>query len=100
MVKVKKIKDESGFNALLLLTIITLLTGTIFYHYVEGWKWIDSLYFSMITLTTIGYGDFVPTTDISKIFTMFYIVVGIGIILGFVNIVARKRFVKENENFY
>jgi voltage-gated potassium channel Kch len=51
---------------------------------------LDSLYFSVITLTTVGYGDFSPSTTTSKIFTMFYIFVGIGIILGFVNAVAER----------
>jgi len=53
----------------------------------EGWTWLDALYFSIITLTTIGYGDFSPQTDMGKIFTIFYIVIGIGIILSFVNTV-------------
>jgi len=96
MKKIKeKISEETGFNALLLLAASTLLIGTTFYHYIEKWAWIDSLYFSTITLTTIGYGDFVPTTPLSKIFTIFYIIIGIGIILGFVNLVARKRIFRK-----
>jgi len=97
MKKIKsKISEDAGFGALLSLTVLTLLAGTTFYHYAENWNWVDSLYFSTITLTTIGFGDFVPTTDVSKLFTIFYIIIGIGIILGFVNLVARKRFFKRN----
>jgi voltage-gated potassium channel len=44
----------------------------------------------VITLTTVGYGDFSPSTTADKIFTMFYIFIGIGIILGFVNVVAER----------
>ncbi len=47
--------------------------------------WLDSLYFSTITLTTIGFGDFAPQTDAGKIFTIIYIGVGIGMILAFIN---------------
>jgi len=63
------------------------MVGTIVYHNLEGWGWVDSLYFSMITLTTVGYGDFSPQTNGGKIFTIIYIIVGVGIILSFVNTV-------------
>lgn len=61
------------------------MIGSVAYHFLEGWTWIDSLYFSVITLTTIGYGDFTPVTDGGKIFTIIYIIVGVGIILNFIN---------------
>jgi voltage-gated potassium channel len=41
----------------------------------------------VITLTTIGYGDFTPQTDFGKIFNMFYIVMGLGLILSFIQTV-------------
>lgn len=77
------LKDPK-FRALLFLVILTLAIGTFFYHSVEGWSWLDSLYFSVITLTTVGYGDFTPKTDSGKIFTMIYIFLGLGILIGFV----------------
>ncbi len=73
------------------LVIIVLLTGMIFYHSVEGWGWLDSLYFSVITLTTVGYGDFSPQTDAGKVFTMIYIFIGLGILAGFITLVAQKE---------
>ncbi|MEZ4852652.1 potassium channel family protein [Flavobacterium sp.] len=78
------LKDDE-YRDLLITTIIILAVGTITYHYLEGWSIIDSLYFSVVTLTTIGYGDFSPQTDSGKIFTIVYIVVGIGMILSFIN---------------
>ncbi|MFH0873356.1 MAG: potassium channel family protein [Candidatus Komeilibacteria bacterium] len=79
---------DPEFKGLFLLVLIILITGTIFYHSVEKWRYLDSLYFSVTTLTTVGYGDLAPHTDLGKIFTMIYLFVGIGIILGFVNAVA------------
>lgn len=64
--------------------------GTWFYARVEGWSVLNSLYFSVITLTTVGYGDFSPQTPAGKIFTMIYIMVGLGLISGFVILLAER----------
>lgn len=80
------LKDDE-YRDLLMTTLVILGAGAIVYHYLEGWEWIDCFYFCIITLTTIGYGDFSPQTDGGKIFTIFYILIGLGLILSFVNTV-------------
>ena len=76
--------------------------GTWFYARVEGWSVLDSLYFYVITLTTVGYGDFSPQTPAGKIFTIIYILVGLGLISGFVILLAERIGImkkdKEEEN--
>ena len=79
---------DPEFRALFVLLLFVLLSGTIFYSTMEGWSVIDSIYFSVITLTTIGYGDLHPTTPMSKVFTIVYIFVGIGIIMIFIERLA------------
>lgn len=81
-------KDHE-FRNLFFLVAAILLIGTIFYHQVEGWRYLDSLYFSSISLTTVGYGDFAPQTDAGKIFTIVYIFLGIGVIVAFLSAVAK-----------
>ena len=76
---------DKEYRDLLITTLITIAVGSAVYHFLEGWSWIDCIYFSVITLSTIGYGDFSPTTDAGKLFTIFYIIIGIGIILSFIN---------------
>src|SRR5262249_36133807 len=79
---------DPEFEVLLVLTAIVLSTGTLFYHETEGWGVLDSLYFSVVSLTTVGYGDMSPHTDAGKIFTIAYLFVGIGILFGFINTIA------------
>ncbi|MCA9932991.1 MAG: two pore domain potassium channel family protein [Anaerolineales bacterium] len=87
---VKGLKDPQ-FRGLLISVILLLLAGMLFYHQIEEWSWLDALYFSLITLTTVGYGDFSPQTSAGKIFTMFYIVLGLGVLSSFLLMVAERQ---------
>ncbi len=77
-------KDRQ-YRDLIFTSLGLILIGTVAYHYLEGWTWFDSIYFSVITLSTVGYGDFSPVTMVGRLFTIFYVILGIGIILSFVN---------------
>lgn len=72
------------------VTAVLLLSGTLFYANVEHFTYLDALYFSFTTLTTIGYGDIYPVTAAGKIFTMMYSVVGLGVMGSFLAVVVKK----------
>ena len=63
--------------ALIILFTIFII-GTVGFHVIEGWSFIDSFYATITTLSTVGYGDFVPTTAEGKFFTVFIIIFGVG----------------------
>jgi hypothetical protein len=69
---------------------VLLIGGTLFYRNVEGWSWLDSLYFCVITLATVGFGDLTPKTDAGKIFTMLYVIMGIGVLVAVVNATVER----------
>jgi Trk-type K+ transport system membrane component len=60
--------------------------GTVVFRWLEDdWSWVDSFYFSVVAVTTVGFGDFSPTTDASKLFAVFYILIGISLIATALN---------------
>ena len=66
---------------ILVYAILMVVLGAVLFHYLEGWDWLDSFYFVVITLTTIGYGDFTPTMPSTKLITIFYSLNGIMLLL-------------------
>ena len=76
-------------KALPLVVGVLLVSGTVFYWAAEDWSLIQSLYFSVVTLTTVGYGDLTPTSDYSRIFTIIYIFIGLGVLVAFLSSLAQ-----------
>ena len=70
------------FRALLILYGILLAIGTTFYARVEGWRVLDAMYFCVVTLATVGFGDLAPRTSLGKVFTIVYVMIGTGVFVG------------------
>jgi len=71
--------------------VLNIVFGAVIYHWLEGWSWLDSFYFVVITLTTIGYGDFSPTTPLAKLITIFYSLNGVIMLLVLFDLVRSVR---------
>jgi len=59
-----------------------IVAGTVSYHILEDWSWTESFYFTVCTLTTIGYGDLYPISDASRLFTAVFALAGVGVAFG------------------
>lgn len=52
----------------LLFVVVFYTLVSVYYNNVEGWDVEDCIYFITVTITTVGYGDFHPTTDVSTFY--------------------------------
>ena len=82
---------EPQGRLILLWAVGQIIVGTIVFRSLEGWSVVDSVYFSVVTLATVGFGDLHPTTDVAKIFTIIYILFGLGVIAAFISELTRHR---------
>ena len=89
---------QPEYRSILVWVIILLVIGTIFYNQVEGWEILDSLYFSVVTLSTVGYGDFAPDTAAGKVFAIVYMLVGLGLLTAFVSMLAKQRLARHSQS--
>jgi voltage-gated potassium channel len=85
---IRALRRDAGFVVLGLLALLLLMGGTIFYTVIEDLRPLDAAYYSVTTLTTVGYGDVTPTTDAGKVFAMVFVLLGVGILLSFVTALA------------
>ena len=74
--------------------VLLIALGTLVFGALEDWSWVDSLYFSVIAVTTVGFGDLSPTTDASKLITVIYVLLGISIISVWLNERLRRHGMK------
>lgn len=62
-----------------LYIFIVVFFGALIMSFVESWSGVDGAYWAVITICTVGYGDVVPTTKSGKVFTIFYVFLGCGV---------------------
>lgn len=64
---------------LVVTLVLVVAGGTVFFHLAEGWGWLDSYFFTVVTISTVGYGEMVPQTPIGRIGTTVVIFFGLAI---------------------
>ena len=83
-----------------IVTVLGLIgLGTILFHSLEAWTWIQSFYFSVVTLTTVGFGDLVPTTDLTRLCVAIYILIGVGAVLASLGIIGNDLIQTREQKY-
>lgn len=78
--------------------VSVLVTGTVFFHFFEGWSWLDSYFFTVVTISTVGYGSLVPVTVLGKIGTTVFIFLGLGVFAVAIQQFAVYQMLKHTKN--
>ncbi|OIP53688.1 hypothetical protein AUK10_02075 [Candidatus Gracilibacteria bacterium CG2_30_37_12] len=81
----------------ILFIILLLCSGTLIFHLVEGWRTFDALYFTVTTMAAVGYGDFVPKTDLGKSISMIYMMVGMPLFIYTSALLVERRLMRRKE---
>ncbi len=89
--ELKELRERYAYQFVAAYAVVLLGAGTAFYMVVEDWSLVDALYFCVVTSTTVGFGDLSPSTDLAKLFTIFYIVSSVGLIGYAINLRLRRK---------
>ncbi|TYB76886.1 potassium channel protein [Bizionia myxarmorum] len=79
------------------LLIFLLIIGVVGFMFMSGYRWIDALYMTVITVTTVGFGEVRPLDDASKMFTIFLILTSIVIVGYAISVIT--EFILSKNNF-
>lgn len=83
----------------IILIILIIIIWAFTFHFIEWWRILDAFYFIVSVMTTIGFGDFAPKTDIGKIFVMFYAIIGVPFFISIWWLFLETRFKKAVEHY-
>ncbi len=87
---------RSKIYSAIFLLIIILFIGVIGFKTISGYTWVNALYMTVITITTVGFGEVQPLNDASKIFTIFLILSSI-VVVGYALKVITEYLLSKND---
>jgi voltage-gated potassium channel len=87
------------FRVCVLSLLAVLATGTVGYRLIEGWSWGECLYMTVITISTVGYGEIHPLSATARLFTVMLIVVGVGTVAVAISIMFEGIFQRQMKLF-
>lgn len=83
------------YKVLAASAVLLVAAGTVIFSLLEDWSIVDSFYFSVVTATTVGFGDITPDTEPAKLFTVVYIIFGISMIGTFLNTQLKRISIRR-----
>ncbi len=87
---------RSRINTAIFLLCVLLFIGVVGFKIMSNLSWVDAIYMTVITITTVGFGEVQPLDDESKIFTVFLILTSV-IIVGFAIKVITEYILSKND---
>jgi len=96
---------KSRIYRAIILIFCVLFIGVLGFKIISNYSWIDALYMTVITITTVGFGEVYPLDDGSKIFTIFLILSSIVIVGYALKVItefmlSKNSFEKQQKSYY
>ena len=83
------------FVRAVVLALLSMFTGVSGYYFIENYSFIDALYMTVITISTVGFTEVNSLSEIGRLFTSFYIIFNLGVIAYILSVVTRFLFEGE-----
>jgi voltage-gated potassium channel len=80
--------------------VAVIASGTLFFRFAEGWDWLDSYFFTVVTISTVGYGNLVPATALGKIGTTVLIFLGLGVFAAAIQYIANFQMSQQERKLF
>lgn len=88
--------SRQNFAAVFIAILMLVTLGVIGYSMLEGWHWLDALYFTFITISTVGYNELYPMHPVGRMFTIVMILLSLFVIAmlsaSVTSFLVRKEF--------
>jgi voltage-gated potassium channel len=79
---------KSKFYLSVLLLVVVFIIGVVGFHLIAGMNWIQAIYMTVITVTTVGYGEVVPLDEEAKLFTVFLIIISVFVFAYAISVIT------------
>ena len=89
MLQMKRLRLFSSLILPIAMLVLTILCGTIGYMLIESFSFLEALYMTVITISTVGFTEVKPLSENGRIFTIFLILVNLGLFTYFVTLLTR-----------
>ena len=86
---------KSKIRTAIVLLILLLFIGVLGFRLISNYSWIDAVYMTVITVTTVGFGEVHPLDPQAKIFTVFLILTSV-VIVGYAFKIITEYIISKN----
>ncbi len=93
-------KSARNLKLVALALAVLFILGTVGFHLIERWSWFDSFYMVLITVTTIGYTEVHALSQSGRLFNVFVIVAGVGLVFLLIGVLAQALIEFELTHFF